>query len=184
MYCGFLIDSDFPKYIGILTPEFSEKNLPKSTEDDKSYWYALYFCLSFTFFSILPKPMVLKFPEIVTLPRSASLAVNLPLAAQPPYSSKSVRRSSFTQIWPHLDSPSSSLLKDVFLGFLTPIIIVFTWERFGFPTTVILPPEAYFIYGDDTSALLKFLSCLASWKISKAISISLDNGHISAGEVA
>ena len=37
LYWGFLIDSDLPIYIGILTPVFSGKNLPKSKVEDKSY---------------------------------------------------------------------------------------------------------------------------------------------------
>ena len=37
LYCGFRIDSDLPIYIGIFTPLFSGKNLPRSKVDERSY---------------------------------------------------------------------------------------------------------------------------------------------------
>ena len=54
-----------------------------------------------------PKPGVLMVPATLRLPKSARAAFIRAVAAHPPFSSKSVRRSSFSQTSAHLASPSS-----------------------------------------------------------------------------
>ena len=183
LYLGFCKAWEIPTYIGIFNEAFSPKKLPKEKVDEKSYWYASYFCLAVRLCSIEPKPKVLKLPERFTFAKSANLKFKRPLAANPPLSSKSVKRNSFNQISPHLEDPSSSLLEfgPPFLGFLTPNIIVLIILILGFPTIVIClsEPEKGSVEPVWIPSLIDlYLSCLAASNCSNEIFNSFSIGHM------
>ena len=137
LYWGLTNDSAYPAYIGIITLDSSGKNFPRSKFAETSYSMTSSLLLSLTFFSILPNPGVLMLPDKLIVPKSANWVATLPLAAHPPSSLKSVNRNSLTHTSADLGIPSSFVLFCTFclLGFLTPIIIVTTLLRFGFPFT-------------------------------------------------
>ena len=122
-YCGEPIWVEKFTNIGTLIPVRSGKNLPNSTFPDKSNRVLSSLFRSLTRRSLEPKPMVLLLPEIVISAKSANLAFNLAVAAQPPRSSKSVNRSSLNQISADLSKPSSKPGVAKFLkGLRTPNI--------------------------------------------------------------
>ena len=101
----------------------------------------------------------------------------LALAAQPPSSLKSVRRNSFTQTSPLLIS--FELLR-------TPIMMVFTSDKEGLPTTVILLSGASGSYSEYgvwkvtlllPSLLALFLLIFKSVNDSKLKFMVLPEGH-------
>ncbi|KAF5037230.1 hypothetical protein DSECCO2_566800 [anaerobic digester metagenome] len=143
LYCGLLNVSLTSKCIGIFNPDFSGRNLPSSILVARSYDIIFSFWRSDTFFSMLPNPAVDILPTTATFPISARSAVTLVVAAHPPFSSKSVRRNSLTQISAHLGCPSSDKLIGLRFGLRIPIMIVLTSLRFGIPTMVILFGPSY-----------------------------------------
>jgi len=98
------------------------------------------FCLSFTRFSILPKPGVLYSPASAIVEKSAKFACKRPLVAQPPSSLNPSRRNSFIQTSTDFCKPSSASLLFSFFLLRIPIITVLTLLKFGEPTIVILLP--------------------------------------------
>ena len=113
--------------MGTLIPAEAGKNLPNSMLVATSICTSLERLRSDTFLSTEPKPYVLLLPESVTLAKSASCAFTRPIAAQPPASSKSVKRNSLNQICTHFGSSGTLEI------FLTPTTIDRTFPKSGFP---------------------------------------------------
>ncbi|OPZ58096.1 MAG: hypothetical protein BWY89_00174 [Bacteroidetes bacterium ADurb.BinA012] len=167
-------------------PAFSGKNLPSSRLEERSYCITCSMLRWLTFLSMLPHPGVLVWPTRLIVPRSASLACICALAAQPPSSRKSARRSSLTHISADSGAPSSVCGRRVRMGFLTPTITTLTLLRLGLPLTEM---RAIPSCTDQMSASLTTepgarmaasRDCLASSNRERSISILFSSGQTTA----
>src|SRR5580704_17422386 len=104
--------------MGTLTLHLSGRNLPISRFVAKLKPSSVSLLRLLMVVSRLPKPGVGILPASDNVPRSASLAVTLLIAAQPPFSLKSVIRNSSNHTSVHLGKPSSDpTVAAVFFGF-------------------------------------------------------------------
>ena len=172
---------------------FSGKNFPRYKVEVALNDVSALLRRSLTFCSIVPNPTDLCVPVKATLPISASLAVTRPVAAHPPCRSKSVKRNSFTQISAHFDVPSSPLgFAGSRFGLRTPIIIVRTLLKEGFPLTdkIFLPPSSFseyklVIFKDPPELSITVLrDNFKLTNLSNSRSILLTIGQIAYGSVA
>ena len=119
--------------------------------------------------------------ENCAVPKSASFISTLPMAAEPPSSLSPSNLNSLTHTSPHLERPSSVLIKlygSLTALFRTPIMATLTIPKSGFPRIVIfLLSVVLNTNGTLEGNFCLFLSSLALTISAICMTISFESGH-------